>query len=125
MTAAFYEQALRRMFRFSVIIGVAGVFVVLAIWGAMIAAGFLLGATLSLVNLRWWISVANSIGASGHTPLRASAVFLVLRYALFGGAIYVIVKILKITPAALLAGLLVTVAAVMVEALYELIYART
>jgi hypothetical protein len=43
---------------------------------------------------------------------------------LLGGAIYVIVKFLKITPAALLVGLLVSVAAVMLEALYETIAAK-
>jgi hypothetical protein len=52
-------------------------------------------------------------------------VFLLLRYLLFAAVFYVIVKFLKITPVSLLAGLLVSVAAVMLEILYELIYART
>jgi hypothetical protein len=125
MRSAFYESALRRILRFALAVGAAGTIVALILRGPRPAAGFLFGTVLSLVNYWWWISVANAIGGSGNAPLRSSAVFLSLRYLLFGGAIYVIVRILKITPAALVAGLLVSVAAVMLEILYELIYART
>jgi hypothetical protein len=121
----FYESAVRRMLRFSIAVGVAGVLVALIARGPRVAGGFFFGAALSLLNFRWWITVAGAIGDSGKTPLRGSAVFLLLRYLLFGAAFYVIVKFLKITPASLLAGLLVSVAAVMLEILYELIYART
>lgn len=121
----FYESALRRMFRFSIAVGAAGVVVALIARGPRAAGGFFLGAALSLLNLRWWVTVAGAIGESGKTPLRGSAVFLLLRYLLFAAVFYVIVKFLKITPVSLLAGLLVSVAAVMLEILYELIYART
>jgi hypothetical protein len=84
-----------------------------------------LGTALSFVNFLWWRSVAEAVGGSGKALWRSSALVLSLRYLLIGGAIYAIVKILKITPEALLAGLLVSVAAVVLEALYELIYART
>ncbi len=125
MTADSYQRALKRLIRFSLAVGAAGVIATLMTRGPRPAAGFLFGTLLSLVNLRWWTSVANAIGGSGKAALRASAVILLLRYLLFGGAIYVIVRVLKITPAVLLAGLLVSVVAVMLEALYELIYART
>ena len=125
MSEDVYDRALRRIVRISVVLGVAGVIAVLVMWGTRAAAGFLCGALLSFLNLRWWKTVTGAIGGSGRAPLRASAVVLALRYLLFAGAIYVIVKILKITPAAPLAGLLVSAAAVMLEALYELIYART
>jgi hypothetical protein len=121
----FYERAVRRMFRFTIAVGVAGTGVVLVARGPRVAAGFFCGAALSLLNFRWWVNVANAIGGTGKAPLRASAVFLLLRYLVFGAAIYVIVKILKITPASLLAGLLVSVAAVILEIFYELTYART
>jgi hypothetical protein len=49
-----------------------------------------------------------------------------LRYAVVGAAVYVIVRILGITPVAVLAGLLTVFAAVILEILYELIlHART
>lgn len=42
-----------------------------------------------------------------------------------GGAIYVIVKVLEISLMSVLAGLFISAAAIIVEILYELIYART
>jgi hypothetical protein len=125
MTADSYERALRRIVRFTLAVGAAGVIVTLVMRGPRPAAGFLLGTALSFVNFLWWRSVADAIGGAGKALWRSSALVLSLRYLLIGGAIYVIVKILKITPEALLAGLLVSVAAVVLEALYELIYART
>jgi hypothetical protein len=125
MTGDSYERARQRMIRFALAVGAAGAITALLMSGPRPAAGFLFGALLSFVNFRWWTSVADAIGGSGNAPPRASAVILLLRYLLFGGAIYVIVRILKITPAVPLAGLLVSVAAVLLEALYELIYART
>jgi hypothetical protein len=125
MTADSYERALKRIIRFSLAVGAAGVIVTLVMRGPSTALGFLLGTALSFVNFLWWRSVAEAVGGSGKALWRSSALVLSLRYLLIGGAIYAIVKILKITPEALLAGLLVSVAAVVLEALYELIYART
>jgi hypothetical protein len=116
-----FESAIYRIVRISVVLAVFGTIATLILFGPRIALGFFAGAALSFVNLRWWTAVANAIGGSATTSQRASAVFLTLRYLLFGAIIYVIVKFLKITPAAPLAGLLATVAAVMIEALYELV----
>ena len=124
MNAAACERALKRMLRLSLAVGAAGVIVAFILYGPRIAAGFLLGATFSLLNLRWWTGVAEAIGGSGKAPIRGSAGLLAMRYLLVAGAIYVIVKFLKITPAALLVGLLVSVAAVMLEALYELVASK-
>jgi hypothetical protein len=53
-------------------------------------------------------------------------VLIALRYAIVGVAVYVIVRVLGITPVAVLAGLLAAFAAVILEILYELIlHART
>lgn len=116
-----YDQALSRMTRIAAATGVAGVLIV-AIWrGPREAAGFLAGAVISLINFRWWTGIANALGASGKAPLRASATLLFARYLVVAGAIYVIVRILEIKVAAVLAGLFVAVAAVLIEILYELI----
>jgi hypothetical protein len=120
-----YEKACKRIERFTIAVSILGALIALPVKGPLFFVGFLLGATLSLVNFYWWSGVARAIGSSGTAPLRSSAVFLVLRLLLFGGAIYAIVRVLKITPAALLAGLLVSLAAVIVEILYELTYGRT
>jgi len=65
------------------------------------------------------------MGASAP-KVRGWGVLIALRYAIVGLAVYVIVRILGITPMAVLAGLLAAFAAVILEILYELIlHART
>ena len=125
MTGEFYERALGRMLRIAAVLGAMGTIAALAARGPRPAAGFLLGAVISLINFRWWVNLAGALGGSAKTPLRASAAILGLRYVLVAGVVYGIVKVLEITLAAVLAGLFVSVAAVILELLYELIYART
>lgn len=125
-SAVSYEQAVHRIVRFSLALAAAGAIAALILRGPRVALGFVIGTSLSFINLRALTTVVNAVGEGSARPsLRASALFLALRYVIFVGVIYVIVRVLKITPAAVLAGLLVTFAAVMLEALYELIYART
>ncbi len=124
MTGDFYERALARMTRIAAVAGAAGSIAVGVARGPRPAAGFLLGAIISFVNFRWWVSLAGALGGSAKVPLRASATILGLRYLLVAAVVYAIVKILEITLAAVLAGLFVAVAAVLLEILYELIYAR-
>jgi hypothetical protein len=124
MTSEYYEQALARMTRIATALGVAGTIAAVAALGPRTAAGFLIGAIISLVNFRWWVSLAGALGGSARPPLRGSATILGLRYLLVAGVVYVIVKLLEITLAAVLAGLFVSVAAVILEILYELIFAK-
>lgn len=116
-----YDRALHRLTGMAAVIGVAGVIAALVWRGPRAAAGFLIGALISMANLRWWTSLANAVGSFGKTPLRGSVALLALRYLAAAAIIYVIVKILEITLAAVLAGLFVSVAAVVIEILYELI----
>jgi len=124
MTGEYYEQALARMTRTATVLGAAGTIAAVAALGPRTAVGFLIGAIISLVNFRWWVSLAGALGGSAKPPLRGSAVILGLRYLLVAGAVYAIVKLLEITLAAVLAGLFVSVAAVILEILYELIFAK-
>jgi hypothetical protein len=116
-----YERAMQRMTRIAAATGVAGVLTALIWRGPRVSAGFLAGALLSMVNFRWWTGLANALGSSGKPPRRGTAVWLGLRYVAVAGAVYVIVKILEISVLPVLAGLLVSVAAVLIEILYELI----
>ncbi|PYT19402.1 MAG: hypothetical protein DMG59_00360 [Acidobacteria bacterium] len=121
----FYERALRRIIRITICLGLAGTLAALVAGGPRAGAGFLAGSLISLVNFRFWMSLAAALGGgSGKPPLRGSATFLGLRYLIVGGAIYAIVKVLEISLAAVLIGLFVSVAAIIIEILYELIYAR-
>ncbi len=90
----------------------------LAKYGIRDALGFLAGAGLSYLSFRSWVRLAATIGDSGKRPATGSAVFLALRYALIGVAIYAIIKGLGSTPGALIVGLLVSFAALALELLW-------
>jgi len=121
MTPDFYDRALTRIFRFSVGLGIVGMIVTLLKYGPRTAAGFLAGSTISMLSFLGLSRMVASIG-SGSSGL-ATALFG-FRLMLVGGAVYVIVKVLEVTPMAVLAGLFVTAAAVIIEILYELVFAR-
>jgi hypothetical protein len=116
-----YDLALKRIRAMTAALGVAGTIAGLIWRGPRAGVGFLIGAFISILNLGWWISLASALGPSGEAPMRGNTALLVLRYVAAAIIIYVIVKILEITLAAVLAGLFVCVAAVIIEILYELI----
>ena len=66
--------------------------------------------------------LAEAIGGEAAKPRKA--VFLGMRYVILGGCAYVILKYSAISLPAALSGLFVSVAAVIVEILLELAYAR-
>ena len=131
----------RRIILTMVVLGVAGA---LAMWlwkGRRWSAGFALGATLSLLNFQWLRSAvdviteamappaANSTSASPapqdatqSRPSRAGAIArFVFRYALIGLAGYAIFLSSAISLTAFLSGLFVSVAALMAEAVYQVV----
>lgn len=116
-----YDRALGRIRNMAAATGVAGTLAALIWRGPRVAAGFLIGAVISMINLQWWTSLAGALGSSGKTPFRGSATILGLRYLLIAAVIYVIVRFLEIALAPVLTGLFVPVAAVVIEILYELI----
>lgn len=102
-------------------------------WGM----GFALGAALALLNFRWLKSAVDVIasamsaplpgrGAAGYgasaKPRRAGRTVarFILRYALIGATGYAIFLVSAISLKAFLLGLLVSVAGLMTEALYQL-----
>jgi hypothetical protein len=120
--AAFYDSALRRLDRFVYIIAIVAVLILGILEGWRGALGCALGAALSALNLRLWKALATSIGGSSKRPRTASAVLLGSRYLLLGAALFAIIKYFGVSLRAVLAGLLVSVAAVIVEIVYELIF---
>ena len=114
------ESTIVRIRRLTVVIGLIGTAVVFLARGPRDAAGFLAGAAFSLTSLRSWIRLAESAGGSGSTrSARTYGLFLALRYVLLAVGLYVIVRVLGITPVATIVGLLVSFAAVIVGILYE------
>ena len=118
------EVSLRRIKAFTAILGIGGAFTVLAIRGPEDAAGFFLGAGISLFTLGAWIRVSEGIGEGFKPSVGASAIFLALRYVLIAALIYAIVNLLGINPLSMIVGLLASFAAVILELLYSLVTPR-
>jgi hypothetical protein len=120
-----YDRALARIKMLTMAVGLVGTAAMLYARGRGAAAGFLAGAGISYVNFELLSGLAHVMGAS-NPKARGWGALIALRYAIVGVAVYVIVRVLGITPVAVLAGLLAAFAAVILEILYELIlHART
>ena len=117
-----FESASARIARFMAVIAAAGTLGALAAWGWKWAAGFLAGALLSGFNFRWLARLIESL--AGGRRARGSSVFLAFRFLLLGAGAYAILRFTSISLPAVLAGLFVFTAAVFVEVIFELVYAR-
>jgi hypothetical protein len=121
----FYEKALNRVNRLMRLLVAAGTVVLAVAFTWQAAGGFLIGAVIGSLNYRWLKRLATKMGgASGEKSNSGSAVLFGLRYFLLGGAAYVTVNYLGVDVIALLCGLFIPAAAVILEILFELIYAR-
>ena len=125
---AFYSAALRRIALSMAALGAGGAVVLLAWRGWRWSAGFALGALASWLNFRWLKQLVDSLAgaARGKAPRKRVAVMLGLRYLLLGAGGYAILRFSEISLTAVMIGVFVAAAAVILEILYELIfYART
>ncbi len=119
------EISLPRIRRLTLIVALAGALVLLPWRGYQDALGFLGGGLFSLLSLRAWIKVSDSLGTTIKKPSPGLAgLFLALRYVLIALAIYAIVNLLGISPVALIVGLLASFAAVILELLYQVFFSR-
>jgi hypothetical protein len=123
----FYGRALARIQALILFVGSAGIVVTAIYGGWRWAVGFVLGAVASYVNFRWLKQLVNSLGeaAAGKPPRARVAVMLGLRYLLLAAGGYVILNFSALSLAAALMGLFVPAAAVVLEILFELVYAGT
>jgi len=121
------ERAVGRISRFTLALTASGAIVYFAIGGWRGGVGFLLGGMVAYLNFRWLKKTVYALGeaATGKPPRARVAVFLGLRYLLLGLAAYVILRFSEISLTACMVGLFVPTAAVILEILFELIYART
>jgi hypothetical protein len=121
----FYLHALRRIYLHIVWLSVAGFALTAWALGWPWALGFFVGATVSALNFRWLHGLVDSLSPGARRAKKGMAILLPFRYVLLVGIGYVIVKYLGVNIMAALVGLFVAVAAVLLEMVYELIYART
>ena len=120
---SYYQRAEARIARVMMALAAAGAAGMLAWRGWAWAAGFALGAAASWLGFHWLRQVVHAVSGTGR-PRRRLALLGGLRYLLLGCGAYVIVRYSSISLAAVLAGLFVSAAAVIVEILFELTYAR-
>ncbi len=114
---AIYERAIRRLDRTALVLAGAAVVIMAALEGWRGALGAAGGASFSLASLRRIKRVAGALGSASKNRLRLR---LLAGYAVIGASLFVIIRYLKVSPMSVIAGLFVSVAAVMIEILFEL-----
>ena len=123
MTEAEASRALGRISRAMFAIGAGGAILAFAWQGWTWGLGFAAGSALSWASFRWLKQIVNALG--DNRPVRSRvAVLAGLRYLLLGGGAYAILIYSQISVIAVLAGLFVSAAAVIVEIFIQLVYAR-
>jgi hypothetical protein len=119
-----FERAEQRISKGIFVISAIGV-VAAWLWrGWPSAAGFALGAAVSWLNYRWLKQVVDVLASRRPTRKRIALV-AGLRYLLLGGGAYAILHYSPVSVGAALTGLFAAVAAVIVEMLFQLVYARS
>jgi hypothetical protein len=125
----FEDRAVARIERWTLALALAGAAAGSLALGWRWGAAFLLGAMTSWVNFRWMKRFVAALGQAATAPKKPPrkrvAVVFGMRYLLLAAGAYVIVNYSGLSLAAALAGLFVSVAAVVIEILFELIYAGT
>jgi hypothetical protein len=126
--AGFEDRALRRIQAGMLALGLTGSAVAAAAGGWRWGMAFLLGSVVSWLNFRWLkqtVIALSEAARPGRRPRKRVAVLLGLRYLVLAAGGYAIINYSELSVAAALAGLFVPVAAVLLEILFELIYAGT
>jgi hypothetical protein len=123
MTEAEADRALVRISKAMFAIGAGGTILAFGWRGWTWGTGFAMGAILSWLSFRALKRMVDALG--GKRPARSGvAVLAGLRYLLLGGGAYAILKYSQISVIAVLVGLFVSAAAVIVEIFIQLVYAR-
>ena len=123
----FFGRALARIYIWIAVLSACGAIAAGIYGGWRWTVGFLLGAGGSWINFRWIRQLVNSLGdvPTAKPPRKRLAVILGLRYLLLGIAAYAILNFTALSLAGAFFGLFVPVAAVILEILFELVYAGT
>lgn len=117
------DRALPLVQRIALVLAMAGIVGTFYWRGWAGAAGFAIGSAISILNLKWWERFVNLLGTEKEE--RKTTWAFAMRYVILGAVVYAIVTYLRADLGAILAGLLTAAAAVLLELLYEIFYART
>jgi hypothetical protein len=119
---AFYDRFIRRVTWIMLVLAIAASAVLVITKGIRIGLAFLIGATVSCGSFWGWRQLVDALAPG---PKKRSSFPFVLRILLLMAAAYAIIRFLGLNVAAAASGLLVSAAAVLLELIFELIYART
>jgi hypothetical protein len=119
---AFYDRFIRRVTWIILALAIMGSAVVAIVKSIRIGLAFLIGATVSYGSFWGWRQLVDALTPGAKK--RSSFPFMA-RILLLIAVAYAIIKFLGLNVAAAASGLLVSAAAVLLELIYELIYART
>jgi hypothetical protein len=123
---AFYDRALRRMTWLAIALGAAASIYIGLRFKWIDALGCAAGAAAAIFNFHWWKRLTGGLEPSSETRSQPrSAVFLGLRYLILGAVCFAIIKIFEVNYLALIIGLMVPVAAVLAEIVFELVVIRS
>jgi hypothetical protein len=115
-----YDGFIRRVQWIILALGLAGGVALSVSRGIRSGVAFLVGAAISFTSFWGWQRVVDSLGPS---PSKRGRWFFVLRLIALVCLAWVIIKYLQLNVAAAAIGLLVSGAAVVLELIYEMIYA--
>jgi hypothetical protein len=120
----FHSQALRRIQRLILAIGIAALITAFAFFGWRIGAGFALGGAIALLNFHWLEKVVRGLAEltiqAGAPPSSRGVVHrFLLRYFLMALVAFVILAVSRDSLYGFFAGLFLPVAAILCEAVYE------
>jgi hypothetical protein len=121
----FYSDAYARILRFMLALGIVATIAVLVRFGLAVAAGFVVGCAIALMNFHWLKRVVSALAdratATGERQSGKGVVLrFLVRYFLIALSAYAIFKISRDSLYGLLAGLFLPVGAILMEAVYEL-----
>ena len=115
-----YRQFIRRVSWIILGLGLAGALSITAFRGIRSGAAFLIGASVSFTSFWGWQRVVDNLAPN---PRKRGRSYFVLRLVALAAVACVIIEFLGLNVAAAALGLLVSGAAVVLEIIYELIYA--
>jgi hypothetical protein len=118
---AFYALALRRIGWMTLVLGVLGAAAMTTLRGPLVGLAFFIGSGFSYASFWGWQHVVAALAPGAK---RQKSWRFIFRIVLLGALACAIIKFLGLNVAAAVTGLLVSAAAVILEIVFELIYAR-
>ncbi len=117
-------QTVGRVSRAIVAIGLVGTGLAGLRGGWTLAAGFLIGSVAAYFNFRNLSRVVGNLGTANSSGSAGAIAWILFRLILLVAGAFVIIRLTSISILAVFVGLCVPVAAVILETIFELTYAR-